>query len=206
MCERGSSGTVPGPATRFAIRFQEDFEDGEPQVMQSPELQVANSSSQLPWNSMAPLSAWCAGRSPNRKSSITLGGAGSPYEIRGMDRRTEIGPRSATRKAGGVGRPRSCRDLEPLRTRADVQETTRLYEESTGTLNQRATDHDFVKGLARKNNLSFWLSATGERRFHRQRPDCGGNGPFHRVATRPEGPLPLSRNYRLRRPPASSCA
>jgi phage protein D len=48
---------------------------------------------------------------------------------------------------------------------ADVQETSRVYEESTGTLNQRATDHDFVKSLARRNNLSFWITATAEVDF-----------------------------------------
>ena len=37
-----------------------------------------------------------------------------------------------------------------------------MYEENTGTLNQRASDLDFVKQLARTNNLSFWISYKAE--------------------------------------------
>jgi hypothetical protein len=70
---------------------------------------------------------------------------------------------------------------------ADVQETSRVYEESTGTLNQRATDHDFVRSLARRNNLSFWISATAEVDFSGSALTVEETAHFTASPPRPEG-------------------
>ena len=150
--------------TRFAIRFQEDFEDGEPQVMQSPELQCEQIIT-IAVELDGALVCLVRGPITERKSSITLGGSGSSYEIRGMDRRTEMCRVCYQKSWEGRASEAVTQILGLYGVEADVQETTRLYEESTGTLNQRATDHDFIKGLARRNNLSFWLSATASVDF-----------------------------------------
>jgi hypothetical protein len=150
--------------TRFAVRFQEDLEDGEPRVMQSPELQCEQIITIAVEHRGALV---CLARGPitERQSSLTLGGPGSWYEIRGMDRRIEMSRVCYQvcwegRASDAVSQIFSLYGFEP-----DVQETTQVYEESTGTLNQRATDQDFVNGLARKNNLSFWISAAAEVDF-----------------------------------------
>ena len=88
---------------RFAIRFQEDLEDGEPRVSQAPELQREQILT-VALERDDELICLVRGPITERKCSLTLGGPGSWYEIRGMDRRIEMsrvcdqGPRDALRK------------------------------------------------------------------------------------------------------------
>ena len=147
--------------TTFAIRFQEDLEDGEPRVMQSPELQCEQIVTVAVEHKGALV---CLVRGPitERQSSLTLGGPGSWYEIRGIDRRVEMSRVCYQTCWEGRASEVVSQIFGLYEFESEVQETTRVYEESTGTLNQRATDEDFVKSLARNNNLSFWISATAE--------------------------------------------
>jgi hypothetical protein len=150
--------------TRFAIRFQEDIEDGEPRIMQAAELQCEQMIT-IAVEVDGKLVCLVRGPITERKSSLTLGGPGSWYEVRGMDRRIEMSRICYQKCWEGrasevVSQIFSVYGFEP-----DVQETSRVYEESTGTLNQRATDGDFARSLAQRNNLSFWLSATAEVDF-----------------------------------------
>ena len=66
--------------TRFAIRFQEDLEEGEPRIMQSPELQCEQIIT-VAVEIAAALVCLARGPITERKSSLTLGGPGSWYEI-----------------------------------------------------------------------------------------------------------------------------
>ena len=109
----------------------------------------------------------CLVRGPitERKSSLTLGGPGSWYEIDGTDRRVEMSRVCYQTCWEGRASDAASQILSLYGFESDVQETTRVYEESTGTLNQRATDQDFLKSLARTNNLSFWITAKAEVDF-----------------------------------------
>jgi phage protein D len=172
--------------TRFAIRFQEDLEDGEPHVMQAPELQREQIIT-IAVEQDGALVCLVRGPITERKSSITLGGPGSWYEIRGIDRRVEMSRVCYQRCWEGrasevVSQIFGLYGFEP-----DVQETTRVYEESTGTLNQRATDQDFVKSLARRNNLCFWISATAEVDFTGSALTVEETAHFTPSPPRPEG-------------------
>ena len=89
-----------------------------------------------------------------------------------------------------------------------TQETARVYEEKTGTLNQRGSDLDFIRKLARATP-SFWISYECE---------SGGLNPlaassltieeianFTSSPPRPEGGLdvPLPQFCSSRRPTSS---
>jgi hypothetical protein len=150
--------------TRFAIRFEEDFEDSEPRIMQFPELQCEQIITVAVEHNSGLV---CLARGPvtERKSSLTLGGPGSWYEITGTDRRVEMSRVCYQACWEGRASDAASQILSLYGFEPDVQETTRAYEESTGTLNQRATDQDFLNSLARTNNLSFWITAKAEVDF-----------------------------------------
>jgi hypothetical protein len=142
---------------RFAIRFQEDLQDGEPRVRRAAELQMEQIIT-IAVEIEDEIKCLVRGPITDAKASTTLGGPGSWYEIRGQDRRVEMS-RVCQRRAW-IGRASEVADsiLSSHAFTPETQETTRVYAENTGTLNQRATDLDFVKGLARTNNLCFWIS------------------------------------------------
>lgn len=173
--------------TRFAMRFQEDLQDGEPRIAQAPELQTGQ---MITIAVQVDDGLVCLVRGPitERQSSMTLGGPGSWYEVRGVDRRIEMSRVCKQRPWEGRASDAVAAifgeyDLEP-----DIQPTDRVYEESTGTLNQRATDHDFVQSLARQNNLSFWLSCSAEIGFTGDL-EVEETGHFTSSPPRPEGGL-----------------
>ena len=142
---------------RFAIRFQEDLQDGEPRVRQTPELQ-AEQIIAIAVETRDEIKCLVRGPITETKGSTTLGGPGSWYEVRGQDRRIEMS-RVCARRAW-IGRASEVAEaiLSSHAFTPETQETTRVYEESTGTLNQRGSDLDFIRQLARTNNLSFWIS------------------------------------------------
>lgn len=147
--------------TRFAIRFAEDLEDGEPRIMQSSELQCEQIIT-VAVEQDGELVCLVRGPITERKASMTLGGPGSWYEVHGMDRRIEMNRICYQKCWEGRASEVVTQILSQYGFETDIQETSQVYEESTGTLNQRATDYDFIKSLARKNNLCFWITTTAE--------------------------------------------
>ncbi|HEY5751993.1 MAG TPA: hypothetical protein VIT21_02490 [Chthoniobacterales bacterium] len=141
----------------FALRFQEDLQDGEPRVRQTPELQ-AEQILTIAVEVGDEIKCLVRGPITETKGSTTLGGPGSWYEVRGQDRRIEMSRVCARRAWIGRASEVAQSILSSHGFTPETQETTRVYEENTGTLNQRATDLDFVKQLARTNNLCFWIS------------------------------------------------
>jgi hypothetical protein len=141
----------------FAIRFQEDIEDGEPRVRQAPELQ-AEQIITIAVQTEDGIKCLVRGPITETKGSTMLGGPGSFYEVRGQDRRVEMS-RVCPRRAW-IGRASEVAEsiLSSYAFTPETQETVRVYEENTGTLNQSVSDLDFIKGLAKKNNLCFWIS------------------------------------------------
>jgi hypothetical protein len=142
---------------RFAIRFQEDLQDGEPRVRQAPELQ-AEQIIAIAVETGDEIKCLVRGTITETKGSTMLGGPGSWYEVRGQDRRVEMSRVCARRAWTGRASEVAESILSSHAFTPQTQETTRVYEENTGTLNQRSSDLDFIRQLARANNLSFWIS------------------------------------------------
>lgn len=149
--------------TQFAIRFQEDITDGEPRIMKAPELQCEQ---MLAIAVQVNDALRCLVRGPitDVKCSVTLGGPGSWYEVRGQDRRIELDRQCIRRAWTGRASEASTAILSQFFDAADVQETNLIYgsprsgsNQATQTLNQRSTDAAFLHQVARQNNLNCWL-------------------------------------------------
>ena len=146
--------------TEFAVRFEEDITDNEPRITSAPELQAERMMTiAVPAGSGDVL---CLVRGPitDVHCSTQLGGPGSYIEVRGQDRRVEL-DRQCFRHAW-EGRASECADtiLSGYDFETDIQETTRVYSEDSGTLNQRGSDLAFLNQIMAQNNLCFWLDYT----------------------------------------------
>ena len=148
--------------TRFAVRFQEDIRDGEPRIMKAPELQCTRVITIA-----APVEErlQCLVRGPitDVKCSVKLGGQGSWYEIHGQDNRITLDRKCIRRAWSGRASAAAETILSPHFT-TDIAQTRIVYggsrsagQEATQTLNQRATDNEFIKQIARQNNLHYWI-------------------------------------------------
>ena len=150
-----------GQSARFAMRFQEDINQGRPTIMPSAELQ-AESMISIAAPSGNEVKCLVRGPITEHKCSVKLGGQGSTFEIRGEDRRVEL-----DRECRFV--PWSARASEAAQTilatynfEVEAEQTTRVYSEDSGTLNQRYTDLEFIERIAGENNLVFWITYTCE--------------------------------------------
>ena len=173
------------------MRVREDIADGKPMSANAPELQVEQMLTiavQLEDDSML-----CLVRGPitDSQSQYTLGGPGSWYEVHGSDRRVELSRQCFQHAWEGRASDAANTIISGYGFDPDVQETSKNYSTSTETLNQRATDLDFLKTIAKENGYFFWLSydlapqglpspggqlSVTERRISRPRRSAQGPG------------------------------
>ncbi len=148
--------------TQFAIRFQEDIVDGEPMIMKAPELQCEQ---MIAIAAPAGDALKCLVRGPitDVKCSITRGGPGSWYEIRGQDRRIEL-DRQCHRKAWTGRASEASTNILSKLFKTYIAKTNLIYgsprsgaNQATQTLNQRCTDAAFIHKIARQNNFHCWI-------------------------------------------------
>jgi hypothetical protein len=154
--------------TRFAIRFQEDIRDGEPFIVNSPELQCEHmiTIAVQMGDAMRPL---VRGPITNVKSSVKLGGPGSWHEVHGQDRRVELNRKCVSHVGVGKASVLAKEILDGKSNgvkfnRVDVEETRIVYggtrkggEPTAPTRNLRSTDLAFIRRIARDCNLHFWI-------------------------------------------------
>jgi len=157
--------------THFALRFQEDITSGQPRIRGAPDfkcgeiitiaVQVANE-------------MICLARGPitEREWSVMLGGPGSWFEIRGQDRRILMDRQCKRRFWTGLESDAATTILKDEYNfgKAIIQKTQKDYgggssnnEPTTETLNQRASDEVFMRQIACRNNLSFWVEYECEK-------------------------------------------
>ena len=144
--------------TRYGVRVREDIADGKPMAAGVPALQVEQMLTiavQLEDDSML-----CLVRGPitDTTSQYTLGGPGSWYEVHGSDRRVELSRQCFQHAWEGRASDAASSIISGYGFDPDIQDTSKSYSTSTETLNQRATDLDFLKTIAKDNGYFFWLS------------------------------------------------
>jgi hypothetical protein len=144
--------------TRYGVRVREDIADGKPMAANAPELQVEQMLTiavQLEDDTML-----CLVRGPitDTQSQYTLGGPGSWYEVHGGDRRVELSRQCFQHAWEGKASEAANSIISGYGFDPDIQDTSKTYSTSTETLNQRATDLDFLKTIARENGYFFWIS------------------------------------------------
>lgn len=159
--------------TLFAIRFQEDISGGNPLIMTAPELQCGQMIV-IAVNVGDEMKCLMRGPIIDIKCSVMLGGPGSWFEIHGQDRRIEMDRKCKKRCWRGLESEAAAtvlRDEYKFR-KICIQTTSKCYGGAPGngepileTLNQRDTDEAFLRQIACRNNLHFWIEY-----------ECGRNG------------------------------
>jgi hypothetical protein len=144
--------------TRYGVRVREDIADGKPIAANAPVLQAGQMLTiavQLEDDSML-----CLVRGPitDTQSQYTLGGPGSWYEVHGTDRRVELSRQCFQHAWEGRASDAAGTIISRYGFDPDIQDTNKTYSTATETLNQRGTDLDFLKTIAKENGYFFWLS------------------------------------------------
>jgi hypothetical protein len=150
--------------TRFAIRFQEDISNGQPRIRGSADFKCGEI---ITIAVKVEDEIRCLVRGPitEREWSVMLGGPGSWFEIRGQDRRIEMDRQCKRRIWTGLESEAAAAILkDEYKFVPCIQKTQKTYgggpdnnEPTIETLNQRATDEDFMRQIACRNNLTFWI-------------------------------------------------
>ena len=148
----------------FAVRFDEDFRDGEPIVAGTPTLTEGSEIELFAPNATGEQRCLLVGQIEQTQLQATIGGVGSWFEIRGRDLRTRL--------------DRRCEDfaLEDNPKRLIEQRFTDVagpgaeiaaeiddgfiyeHEDPCQSYNYRGTALRLFAQLADENNFDFWLS------------------------------------------------
>jgi len=151
--------------THFALRFQEDITSGQPRIRGATDFKCGEL---ITIAVKVGAEMICLARGPitEREWSAMLGGAGSWFEVRGQDRRIQMDRQCKRRPWTGLESAAATTILkdEYKFGKAIIQKTQKNYgggssnnEPTTETLNQRASDEVFMRQIACRNNLSFWI-------------------------------------------------
>lgn len=147
--------------TKVALRFEDDLCDGGSEMERRAEFHpgailgiLVNHGDELA----------CLGYGPvtRVRSSSMVGGAGSWLEVTFSDMRETMDRTAVQATYTGKASEAVQKILDAYQFTPDCEETRKEYSTGTNSLSQRATDLAFVKDIARKNNLEFWLSYESE--------------------------------------------
>jgi len=144
-------------ATKIALRFEDDLCDGGSEMEGRAEFH--------PGAILGVMISYgdelsCLGFGPvtRVRSSSMVGGAGSWIEVTVTDMRETMDRTAVQATYTGKASEAAQNILDAYHFTPDCEETRKEYSTGTNALTQRATDLAFVKDIARKNNLEFWLS------------------------------------------------
>ncbi len=148
--------TLDEPA-QFAVRFQDDIEDGRLRMANDPRL-VVETLVTVAVEVGDSLIALVRGPITEHRSQMTIGGPGSWFEVHGIDRRDLLDrvcvQAAWTGRASDVARQILGQAFDVV----DVEDTTQVYEPGRTTLNQRDTDLAFLNQIALRNNVHLWIT------------------------------------------------
>ncbi|MBL29433.1 MAG: hypothetical protein CMM50_18020 [Rhodospirillaceae bacterium] len=152
---------LDGPA-QFAVRFIDDLRDGRPLIADDPRLAIGTLVSVLVEVDGALV---CLVRGPitDHRSRMMLGGPGTSFDVIGLDRLDLLDRACVRRRWTGRASEAAQTILSGTFDQVDVEETPRVYEDRSATLNQRVTDLDFLQQIAQRNNLHLWVSYEASR-------------------------------------------
>ena len=142
--------------TRFALRFEDDLCEGDPEVAENDALR-ANEMIGVFVSVDNALHCLVFGPITRIKTSSTTGGTGSWVEVHGEDRRAIMSRIEQQVTWTGRASDAARAILSAWSIPAKVEDTLKDYKDSKNGLSQRATDLAFIEDIARKNLLEFWL-------------------------------------------------
>ena len=142
--------------TRFALRFEDDLCEGEPEVASDPTLS-SNVMIGIFVHVAGALHCLVFGPITRIRTASMVGGTGSWVEVHGEDRRAVMG-RTATQMTW-TGRASDVAKavMGAYHIPCEVEPTLKEYADEQHGLSQRATDLAFLEDIARRNVLEFWI-------------------------------------------------
>lgn len=143
--------------TLFAIRFIEDIVDGKPVKASQPALQ-AGSLITIAAEGESGLQCLVRGPILEQESNMTLGGPGSTFTIKGIDRRDLLDRECRETSWSGTASTAAMSILGPVYPLQDLGVTEKVFGPQGETLNQRGSDLKFLADLAKQNNFHFWIT------------------------------------------------
>lgn len=148
--------------TQFAVRFADDIQDGRMRLASDKRLK-ADTIVTVAVEVDQELVVLVRGPVTEHRSQMTIGGPGSWFEIHGMDRR-DLLDRACVQAAWTVRASEAARGiLAGTFDEVEVEDTARSYDANTTTLNQSVTDLAFLRQIARRNGLHFWITYEASR-------------------------------------------
>lgn len=143
-------------ASKFALRFEDDLCEGDPEVARHPALR-SNEMIGIFVRLDEQLHCLVFGPITRIKTSSMVGGTGSWVEVHGEDRRVIMGRIGVQATWTGFASDAARSILDAYGFEHDVEDTTKEYADAQNGLSQRATDLAFLEEIARKNVLEFWI-------------------------------------------------
>jgi hypothetical protein len=147
--------------TRFAVRFQDDIEDGKLKKAGLAELQLGQLVAIAVDRGEGKYACLCRGPILEQEGQMTRGGPGSSFTVMGPDRRDELAREVRTQNWSGRASDVARLLLAPVYPLAEVDQTEELYDLNGNSLPQRASDLEFLTNTAADNGLHFWIVYSG---------------------------------------------
>lgn len=141
---------------KFALRFEDDLCEGDPEVANHPALQ-SNQMIGIFIRVEEDLHCLVFGPITRIRTSSMVGGTGSWMEVHGEDRRVVMGRVGIQATWTGFSSDAARSILDAYGFEKDVEDTTREYRDEQHGLSQRGTDLAFLEDIARRNVFEFWL-------------------------------------------------
>jgi hypothetical protein len=146
----------------FAVRFADDIKDGRMRLASDERLKV-DTIVTIAVEMEQALLVLVRGPVTEHRSQMTIGGPGSWFEIHCLDRRDLLDRTCVQAAWTGRASDVARQILATTFDQVEVEDTPRSHDANTTTLNQRGTDLAFLRQIARRNNLHFWISYEGSR-------------------------------------------
>lgn len=147
--------------SRFAVRFQDDIEDGKLKKAGLPELRLGQLVSIAVDRGEGRYACLCRGPILEHESQMTRGGPGSSFTVIGPDRRDELSRTVRDQNWSGRASDVARLLLAPVYPLAEVDQTDEVYDLNGNSLPQRANDLEFLTKTAADNGLHFWIAYSG---------------------------------------------
>lgn len=147
--------------TRFAIRFQDDIQDGKLKKTGLAELQLGQVVAIVTDRGRGRYACLCRGPILEQESQATRGGPGSSLTVMGPDRRDELAREVRSQNWGGRASDVARLLLAPVYPLAEIDPTEELYDLNGNALPQRASDMEFLTRTAADNGFHFWIAYEG---------------------------------------------
>lgn len=153
--------------TKFAVRFLDDIVDddaggglrtGQLMKPQLNELRIGEIITIAVNKDAEDYACLCRGPILETAQQVTQGGPGSWFEVKGLDRRDELGRNFREGAWAGRASDVAALLLAPVYPAQTIDPTRQMHDQEGNHLPQRGSDLEFLTRNAAENGYHFWIS------------------------------------------------